>query len=32
VDIIDRNGLESMTCECYAAIQRNYERLLPNLG
>jgi CRP-like cAMP-binding protein len=29
VDIIDRAGLEALTCECYAAIQRNYERLLP---
>jgi CRP-like cAMP-binding protein len=29
VDIIDRGGLEALTCECYAAIQRNYERLLP---
>lgn len=32
VDIIDRDGLEALTCECYAAIQRNYERLLPTRG
>lgn len=29
VDIIDRSGLEAMTCECYDAIRRTYERLLP---
>jgi CRP-like cAMP-binding protein len=29
VDIIDRSGLEALTCECYAVIHRTYERLLP---
>ena len=29
VDIIDRLGLESLACECYAIIHRTYERLLP---
>jgi CRP-like cAMP-binding protein len=29
VDIIDRAALQAMACECYAVIQRNYERLLP---
>jgi CRP-like cAMP-binding protein len=29
VGIIDRAGIEALACECYAAIQRNYERLLP---
>lgn len=29
VDIIDRAGLEALTCECYGVIRRNYERLLP---
>lgn len=29
VDIMDRSGLEAMTCECYDAIRRTYERLLP---
>ncbi|HEY9219316.1 MAG TPA: Crp/Fnr family transcriptional regulator [Phenylobacterium sp.] len=29
VDIIDRQGLEAVTCECYGAIRRTYERLLP---
>ena len=29
VDILDRAGLEAITCECYAAVRRGYERLLP---
>jgi CRP-like cAMP-binding protein len=29
VDILDRAGLEAMTCECYGAVKRGYERLLP---
>jgi CRP-like cAMP-binding protein len=29
VDILDRPGLEAMTCECYGAVRRLYERLLP---
>jgi CRP-like cAMP-binding protein len=29
VDIIDRQGLEAITCECYGVIRDNYERLLP---
>ena len=29
VDILDRPGLEAMTCECYSAVRRGYERLLP---
>ena len=29
VDIIDRAGLEAMTCECYGVVKRTYERLLP---
>ena len=29
VDILNRAGLEAMTCECYGAVRRNYERLLP---
>ena len=28
VDILDRPGLEAITCECYGAVRRNYERLL----
>lgn len=29
VDIIDRQMLEALTCECYGVIRRTYERLLP---
>ncbi len=29
VDILDRDGLEAMACECYGAVRRGYERLLP---
>ena len=29
VDIVDRGGLETLTCECYDVIRRNYGRLLP---
>ncbi|WP_269716560.1 Crp/Fnr family transcriptional regulator [Caulobacter sp. NIBR2454] len=29
VDILDRQGLEAMTCECYGAARRLYEKLLP---
>jgi CRP-like cAMP-binding protein len=30
VDILDRPGLEAVACECYGAVRRNYERLLPD--
>jgi CRP-like cAMP-binding protein len=29
VDILDRGGLESCACECYGAVRRIYERLIP---
>ena len=29
VDILDRASLEAMACECYGAVRRGYERLLP---
>jgi CRP-like cAMP-binding protein len=29
VDIIDRDGLKAITCECYEVVSRHYERLLP---
>lgn len=28
VDIVDRQILEAMACECYSVVRRNYERLL----
>jgi len=30
VDILDRAGLEAISCECYRAVRRNYQRLLPD--
>jgi CRP-like cAMP-binding protein len=30
VDILDRPGLEAMACECYGAVRRIYETLLPD--
>jgi hypothetical protein len=32
VDIMDRAGLEALTCECYGVIHRTYQRLLPGDG
>ncbi len=32
VDILDRGGLEATACECYGAVRRTYERLLPASG
>ena len=29
LDIMDRGVLETLSCECYGAIRRTYERLLP---
>ena len=30
LDIVDREGLKSMACECYEVVQRHYDRLLPH--
>ncbi len=29
ITVVDRAGLEKMTCECYAVVKREYDRLLP---
>ena len=29
ITVLDRPGLEQRTCECYAVVKREYERLLP---
>lgn len=29
IRVLDRRGLERRTCECYAVVRREYERLLP---
>jgi len=31
IDILDRQGLEDRTCECYEAVKREYDRLLPSV-
>jgi Mn-dependent DtxR family transcriptional regulator len=30
VRVLDRAGLEQRTCECYAVVKREYDRLLPD--
>jgi CRP-like cAMP-binding protein len=30
ITILDRPGLEARTCECYAVVKREYDRLLPD--
>ena len=32
ITVLDRPGLERLTCECYAVVKREYERLLPPLA
>jgi Mn-dependent DtxR family transcriptional regulator len=27
--VLDRHGLEKRTCECYAVVKKEYDRLLP---
>ncbi|MES2975877.1 MAG: Crp/Fnr family transcriptional regulator [Pseudomonadota bacterium] len=29
ITVLDRSGLEQRTCECYAVVKREYDRLLP---
>jgi Mn-dependent DtxR family transcriptional regulator len=29
ITVIDRAGLERRSCECYAVVKREYDRLLP---
>jgi CRP-like cAMP-binding protein len=30
ITVLDRHGLEARTCECYAVVKKEYDRLLPN--
>ena len=30
ISVLDREGLEKRTCECYAVVKREYDRLLPS--
>jgi CRP-like cAMP-binding protein len=29
ISVLDRSGLEQNSCECYGAVKREYERLMP---
>jgi hypothetical protein len=29
ITVLDRPGLERRTCECYAVVKKEYDRLLP---
>jgi Mn-dependent DtxR family transcriptional regulator len=29
ITVLDRPGLEARTCECYAVVKKEYDRLLP---
>lgn len=31
ITVLDRRGLEKRTCECYAVVKKEYDRLLPDL-
>jgi CRP-like cAMP-binding protein len=31
IEVINRKGLEARTCECYAVVKKEYDRLLPDL-
>jgi len=30
ITVLDRSGLEKRTCECYAVVKKEYDRLLPH--
>jgi CRP-like cAMP-binding protein len=32
VDVLDRRGLETISCECYRRVRNTYDRLLPSAG
>jgi Crp-like helix-turn-helix domain len=32
ITVLDRRGLEKLTCECYAVVKKEYDRLLPEPG
>ncbi|MEP6739590.1 MAG: helix-turn-helix domain-containing protein, partial [Caldimonas sp.] len=31
IKVLDRAGLEKRSCECYAVVKQEYDRLLPEL-
>jgi Mn-dependent DtxR family transcriptional regulator len=30
ITVLNRSGLEARTCECYAVVKKEYDRLLPD--
>ena len=30
ISVLDRPGLEALSCECYAVVKKEYDRLLPD--
>lgn len=32
ITVLDRHGLEKRTCECYAVVKKEYDRLLPEMS
>lgn len=32
ISVLDRSGLERRSCECYAVVKREYDRLLTRRG
>ena len=30
ISVLDRQGLERRSCECYAVVKKEYDRLLPD--
>ncbi|MDB5946768.1 MAG: transcriptional regulator, Crp/Fnr family, partial [Ramlibacter sp.] len=32
IKVLDRAGLEQRTCECYAVVKKEYDRLLPAIA
>lgn len=31
IKVLNREGLEARTCECYAVVKKEYDRLLPKI-
>jgi Crp-like helix-turn-helix protein len=32
ITVLDRPGLETRTCECYAVVKKEFDRLLPDIA
>ena len=30
INVLDRKGIEKLTCECYKVVKQEYDRLLPD--